>query len=236
MRRPFRPRTSLAQRNKNPGNIKHSARNKWRGLTADQPGERGFARFETPIYGVRAMGVLFQNYEDKHGLTTVEEIIGRWAPQWMPSLEPGTKLVRDDPPRDENDTERYIDFIKRNMTEAAFADPGSFRFYYELVDLIHEYEAGYSWLSQSQITKGLVLAGIEPPPKKLRDSRTVAGGGANGAAGILTVFFNEVSEKLSQVAPFIDEHTVAIFGTLLFVAGLGTILYARWDDNRKGLR
>lgn len=74
-------------RNNNPGNIRHS--DQWKGLTPEQP-DPDFCTFSTPEYGIRAMGVILLNYQRKHGLKTIRQIITRWAP---PS---------------ENDTDAYV--------------------------------------------------------------------------------------------------------------------------------
>jgi hypothetical protein len=39
-----------------------------------------FFVFEAPIWGIRAMAVILHNYQRRHGLKTVAQIIGRWAP------------------------------------------------------------------------------------------------------------------------------------------------------------
>lgn len=64
-------------RNNNPGNIRHG--DKWKGLSAEQK-DSDFCTFDTPEYGIRAMGITLMNYQRKHGLQTVEDIINRWAP------------------------------------------------------------------------------------------------------------------------------------------------------------
>lgn len=77
-------------RNNNPGNIRHG--DSWKGLTPEQP-DPDFCTFSTPEYGIRAMGVILLNYQRKHGLKTIRQIITRWAP---PS---------------ENDTDAYVTHV-----------------------------------------------------------------------------------------------------------------------------
>ena len=48
-----------------------------------------------PEWGIRAMARILQNYQDRHGLRTVREMINRWAP---PS---------------ENDTDSYVRSVAR---------------------------------------------------------------------------------------------------------------------------
>ncbi len=64
-------------RNNNAGNIRHG--DDWRGM-ADQQSDRSFITFQSPEWGIRAMGKILMNYQRKHGLNTVAGIIDRWAP------------------------------------------------------------------------------------------------------------------------------------------------------------
>lgn len=217
--------TSVAQRNANPGNIKHSPANKWLGLTEVQPGERGFCRFTAPTYGVRALGILIQNYRDKHGCNTVTKIMERYAP---PA---------------ENDVFRYAEFVSNHLGVLP-DDALTFDYdcYYKLVDAIHRYEAGYSWLTEAQIAKGLVMAGIEPTPRIMRTtfrsggSRTLSGSAGVGISAALAEASDTIGGRLQEFAPFLNSDTVTWFATGLFALGLVTIVWARVDDHRRGLR
>ena len=65
-------------RNNNPGNIKLEPGTRWDGQI--NTGDDTFVTFETPDKGVRALGILLQNYQDVHGIKTVKGIINRFAP------------------------------------------------------------------------------------------------------------------------------------------------------------
>lgn len=77
-------------RNNNPGNIDFNPRNAWQGQLGLEVGvpEPRFARFDTPVNGIRALGKLLINYRGKDGMPgvggkgidTVLETINRWAP------------------------------------------------------------------------------------------------------------------------------------------------------------
>lgn len=73
------PETTRGYRNRNPGNIEHVEANKWQGL-AEPPSDGRFCRFVSHEYGIRALAALLTTYQDRHGLITVRDIIGRWAP------------------------------------------------------------------------------------------------------------------------------------------------------------
>lgn len=64
-------------RNNNPGNLVYNPRNAWEGQIGH---DERFARFEQMEDGVRALGVTLLNYQRKHKLHTVRQIITRWAP------------------------------------------------------------------------------------------------------------------------------------------------------------
>ena len=85
---------SRGLRNNNPGNIRHSSSN-WQGMSADQSGDSEFVQFDSPEYGIRALTRLLRNYQTRHGLYTVRQIINRYAP---PS---------------ENITGAYVDHVAR---------------------------------------------------------------------------------------------------------------------------
>lgn len=65
-------------RNHNPGNIDRNA-TQWDGMAADQSDSR-FVVFAAPEYGIRALAKVLLTYQRKHGLNTVADIVGRWAP------------------------------------------------------------------------------------------------------------------------------------------------------------
>lgn len=63
----------------NPGNIKHSERNHWEGMTRLQDHPK-MVRFERPYYGIRAIAKLLINYKKLHNCETITDIINRYAP------------------------------------------------------------------------------------------------------------------------------------------------------------
>lgn len=74
----------------NPLNIRYCKTNKWLGQIGQN---KGFVRFATLSFGVRAAIKLLINYYVKYQLDSVEKIINRYAPSV------------------ENDTEAYISFV-----------------------------------------------------------------------------------------------------------------------------
>lgn len=65
-------------RNNNPGNIRHGG-SRWQGMSATQS-DTEYVQFDDPVYGIRALAKLLKNYQSRHGLNTINEIINRWAP------------------------------------------------------------------------------------------------------------------------------------------------------------
>lgn len=62
-------------RNHNPGNIK--AGDPWVGAVGS---DGRFAIFDRPEHGIRALAKILLGYRTRHGLRTIREYIGRWAP------------------------------------------------------------------------------------------------------------------------------------------------------------
>jgi hypothetical protein len=65
----------IGVRNNNPGNLVYGA-----GFDGEEEGEGGFGSYPTPVAGGAALIKNLVAYSTKHGLNTVEGIVGRWAP------------------------------------------------------------------------------------------------------------------------------------------------------------
>ncbi|MGG5961852.1 structural protein [Salmonella enterica] len=112
-------------RNNNPGNIRWG--DDWKGLVPkSQRTDKDFCQFLTPEYGIRAMIVILRNYQRKHGLNTISEIINRWAPT------------------NENNTQAYIDSVAKATGTAPDQkiDTGDSRFMMKLLQAIIRHENG----------------------------------------------------------------------------------------------
>lgn len=79
-----------AYRNRNPLNIRWSAKNKWQGQTGCDT--RGFARFGSLSYGYRAAVKILHRYKT-NGWKTIAEVIRHWAPPTENSTESYIKTV-----------------------------------------------------------------------------------------------------------------------------------------------
>ena len=90
---------SRGVRNNNPGNIRRSAV-KYRGEKHPST-DPAFKQFESAAWGYRAMFVVLHTYRQRHGLKTLSEMIGRYAP---PA---------------ENATDRYVAAVARESGIAA---------------------------------------------------------------------------------------------------------------------
>lgn len=85
---------SRGLRNNNPGNIRHD-KDKWQGEVFPSR-DKAFKQFESMAWGYRAMFHLLNNYSRLHGLNTIRQIIGRYAP-----------------PEDNNNTAAYVSTVSR---------------------------------------------------------------------------------------------------------------------------
>lgn len=129
-------------RNNNPLNIRHG--DPWLGATREQP-DPDFVTFESPAYGFRAAARLLLNYQEKYGLTSVNAIVGRWAP---PS---------------ENDTGAYANAVAKEMGVRP-ADAVSLRDGKQLLAMLRamcRHENGECPYDDATICAGMKLAGVE---------------------------------------------------------------------------
>lgn len=210
-------------RNNNPGNIRRNG-DPWQGLAKDQS-DREFFTFKSAIYGIRALARLLITYQDKHGLCTIETIIARWAPTV------------------ENDTKAYIQSVARHTGFSPLQTLDMHRFDHlkPVVEAIIQHENGQQPYSDVEITKALVLAGVEPKQQSLQASRTVKGGqvataGTLGAGTIeaLQETLEPATTTLIAIAPYLEVAKWALL--IVTLVGIGVMLWARIDDHRKGLR
>lgn len=68
-------------RNNNPGNLDHRDSVKWNGeLPFDADIEPRFCRFESPVFGIRALCKVLLTYQRKYKVCTIAGIVLRWAP------------------------------------------------------------------------------------------------------------------------------------------------------------
>ncbi|CCP02961.1 Protein P5 [Erwinia amylovora Ea644] len=112
-------------RNNNPGNIRWG--DDWKGLVPESlRTDKSFCQFKSAEYGIRAMIIILRNYQRKHGLSTMKEIINRWAPDV------------------ENDTQAYIDSVAKSTGVPADKriDTTDSRFMTRLLQAIINHENG----------------------------------------------------------------------------------------------
>lgn len=114
--------SSRGYRNNNPLNIRINDNNNWVGEV--RPSTDGsFCQFVSMAYGFRAGMVCIRTYITKHKLTTISEIIGRWAP-WTDGNNPTryAKFIVDTWPNDFPSVDTVIDYTNKDqMTKLAYA-------------------------------------------------------------------------------------------------------------------
>lgn len=99
--------SSRGIRNNNPGNLRKT-NDKWQGMNGND--SEGYLTFESPQAGLRALVVNLVNQDKLHGLKTINDIMGKYAPP------------------EENDTASYIKFVSERVgvapdKEINFDDP-----------------------------------------------------------------------------------------------------------------
>lgn len=210
-------------RNNNPGNIRKS-NDPWQGLAAKQT-DKEFFVFQSAIYGIRALARLLITYQNKYQLNTIRGIISRWAP------------------KTENDTEAYIQSVSKHAGLAPNKplDMHEFLDLKALVQAIIQHENGQQPFTDAEITKALVLAGVEPEQQSLQQTRTVKAGKAATAGTLGIGIIQGVQDTLEPaksaliaVVPYLEIAKWFLLAVTLI--GTGIMLWARIDDRRKGLR
>lgn len=126
-------------RNHNPGNIRLKAGTTWVGqVPPAQQTDPDFVQFSSPVYGIRAMARILQNYAAR-GLTSVSSIISTWAP-------PG-----------ENDTLAYIRSVASRLNLAPDV-PIPSHLQADLIAAIIQHENGQQPYTRDDIERGISLA------------------------------------------------------------------------------
>lgn len=206
-------------RNNNPLNLRRSA-DKWQGLAATQP-DAEFFTFKDMTYGIRAGARVLIKYYDSYGLDTIDGIIRRWAP------------------KTENDTQAYIKLVSDetgNSPELKL-DLHKFSDLFPLVKAMLKEECGANACTDAQITKGLVLAGVEPERKSV--AKTPAVKSAQVAAGATTV--SVAATAVTQFAPAFPllqdmaQYAPYVLGAIVLIA-VGFFVWDQIDARRKGIR
>lgn len=214
-------------RNHNPGNIRHQQGVRWQGAATLQP-DTEFVCFESPQFGIRAICRVLITYQDKRRasdgsrIDSVQEIIERWAPP------------------QENNTDAYARTVANALKVAVrqqSIDVYDYSTMRTLVLAIIKHENGTQPYTDDIIDHGLRLAGIQPPPKPLRESRTIKAGTV-ATASTLAAGIAEQAESariaLEPVLPMIDYAKYAFFG--LTLVSVGVMMWARISDSVKEKR
>ena len=173
------PKAARGYRNRNPGNIEHIPANKWLGLE-DPPSDGRFCRFRSHQHGIRALALLLQSYQDRHGLRTVRGIIARWAPST------------------ENNTRAYQEAVAKRLAVGLddpidLHDAAALR---GLVEAIIRHELGGQPYAPEVIAEGLRMAGLVQPG--LANSGTVRAAAGSVVAGVTAA---AVVEAVTTLAP-----------------------------------
>ncbi len=210
-------------RNHNPGNIRRNG-DPWQGLSERQT-DIEFFTFKSAVYGIRALARTLITYQDKYDLHSIRQIISRWAPP------------------NENNTEAYISSVAADAGFDADQPLNVHRFAHllPLTKAIIRHENGQQPYTDIELTKALVLAGVEPEQANLQDSRTVKGGqvatAATASLGVVEAVqqtLDPARDALISIAPYLETAKWLLLAITLI--GIGVMLWARIDDHRKGLR
>lgn len=206
-------------RNNNPGNIEERAgdRTRWQGERATDDDAR-FEEFETPEDGIRALAIVLLNYQRKHGLKTVREIIWRWAP-------PG-----------ENNSKVYASYVARRVG-VEVDDPVDLTDYATMekfVRAIVRHENGNGplgigeWYPDDVYHVGLRAAGVRRAQRRLVTTKTVVGSLTAGAGGVAAL--GEVVSESGQTVAAVSGSQggfIAGIAAAFVILGAALAIYGR---------
>jgi len=220
-------------RNNNPGNIvRTKPRTKWQGRVADDDlTDARFEQFENMPYGVRATARTLISYQDRHNINTVAGIIARWAPP---------NGVDQNGIGYSQNTESYIREVCRAMNVASddIINVHKWEVMRPLCAAIFKHENGGNFVSEADLDRGLLLAGISPPDAVERPlAATKTGAGVAIAAGATAL--GEVGQEPLAEATSVLQSLVPIMpsvGTILVIlvfAGLGLSWYGRFAVRKR---
>lgn len=222
-------------RNNNPLNIRKSDL-AWKGKVDGN--DAAFESFAGPEWGIRAAVRNLQTYQEKYGLSTIEEIIGRWAP---PTNDAGEH---------ENDTSAYITSVSiwADMEKDEQLDLSDYETVLPLVRAMCRMENGRptgdaeSFFPPETWEKGLRLAGLSPT-KPLTKSRTMKGvvvATSTGALAGTTLLAQmlDLSPEIAALLPTAFEGlTAQQFAWVMIGVAVAGNLYTAWarkDDQNQG--
>jgi hypothetical protein len=123
-------------RNNNPLNVRHNPANEWDGMTGD---DGAFVTFKTPQYGFRAAYKIIKKYQGSYGLTSISDIVKRWAPAT------------------ENHTQGYIDYLAEKLDKWTWTEIDESEMP-ELLFYMAEFEGAKGAFTLNQINEGIALA------------------------------------------------------------------------------
>ena len=190
------PSDPLSIRLNNPGAIRRS-NIQWAGMAPEQDGP--FVRFATPEAGIMAMSKNLDSYARKHGLTTIEGIVNRWAP---PSENNTTGYVK-----------RVADAMGVDPTQPLnLSDPAVKS---SLMEAMSTVEAGKKHYTRDQIASvltGQPGASPMPQPTPYDEDQGLANIAAMGqrvgamqpAAGISALGARPQPQGLSALSPYLQ--------------------------------
>jgi hypothetical protein len=173
-------RPPISWRNNNPGNIRYNPANNWQGQIG--PGEGGFVKFTTRVYGWRALASLIRTYKERYQLDTIRKIITRFAP---PS---------------ENNTEAYIAALERKFGTGPIRVQ-NYQTMKELCKAIAAIEGGNWEWPEDELDQGLRLAGFDLPPVPVHQTGTVQAATQVGAAGLAAQMVQPLADTISDAVP-----------------------------------
>lgn len=204
-------------KNKNPGNV--MATQPWEGMVGAD--DAGFAVFDTPVWGFRAMFRNYISYFDA-GINTIDALVRRWSPA------AGNRTAAD--PTGDGQVNAYISALctatgwaPTDVLQLKTWDVASRLCY---AQAIHECGQFAPSFTLDQMKQGALRAGIRDAPLPIvrKMASTIASSGATGAA---VAGAAQLTVSTAQAQPHSPLITLGLFALAALLAGLGAYFSSR---------
>lgn len=208
--------------NHNGANIRYVEANKWQGLDTP-PQEKGFCRFTSDAFGIRALARILIAYQDSHECHTVTDLISRYAPA-----------------ADLNPTPQYI----KNVCQWTGFDPmqaldvHTYAHMRPLVEAIIRQEQGTQPYSDMQYNEGLRLAGVVRPialtafSSAAKDPKAIAGAIVGTAATVQAVI-SPIADVWDTISRMGIDPRIIVWGASIAIGIVGAWFVIEWIQRRR---
>ncbi len=185
--------------------------------------------------GLRAVARTLITYQDRYGDKTIFDLFKRYAPPGDHANNPAAYAA-------------HVARLTGNPNPHAVVNAHAYEILRAMLPAICKVETGQEPpYTDAQFDKALALAGVQPPEKPIANTRTVKGAGTVTIGGVANQAAADVADTVKDAGKAADAQWLVDMGNTLLpilkwaglalvCAGVAWIVWARFDDRRKGLR